>query len=76
LGNLGKDLVRRKKTGQRFPGRHDSNPGNFYLIFRDLTLTGYYTSEAGATQELHFEMIPDHYDGCATEPVKQAREQR
>jgi len=75
LVSLGKDLVRSEKTGQRFPGRRTATPADFYVMFRDLTLTGYYTSEAGATQELHFEMIPDHYDGCATAPVKQAREQ-
>lgn len=38
--------------------------GNFYFMFRDLTLTGYYTSEVGATRELHFRVIPDHYEGC------------
>ena len=41
---------------------------NFYSIFRSLTLTAYYTSEAGATQELHFKMIPDSHDGCAPVP--------
>ena len=76
LVNLGKDIVRGEKTGQRFTGRRAATPANFYVMFRDLTLTGYYTSEAGAMQELHFEMIPDHYDGCATEPTKQVREQR
>lgn len=42
-------------------GAHDS----FYSMLRRLTLTAYYTSEAGATAELHFEVIPDRYDGCA-----------
>jgi gluconate 2-dehydrogenase gamma chain len=37
---------------------------NFYSMFRHLTLTAYYTSESGATGELHFQMIPDSYDGC------------
>jgi hypothetical protein len=41
---------------------------NFYSMFRSLTLTAYYTSEAGATQELHFQMIPDSHDGCAPVP--------
>jgi len=27
-------------------------------------LTGYFTSEIGATQQLHEEIIPGHYDGC------------
>jgi hypothetical protein len=38
---------------------------NFYFILRQLTLTAYYTSEAGATAELNFQVIPDRYDGCA-----------
>jgi hypothetical protein len=41
---------------------------NFYSMLRRLTLTAYYTSEAGATQELHFEVIPDSHDGCAVVP--------
>jgi Gluconate 2-dehydrogenase subunit 3 len=75
LVSLGKELES-KEPGQPFPGRRAATPANFYAMFRFLTLTGYYTSEAGATQELHFEMIPDGYDGCATEPTKQAREQQ
>jgi len=38
---------------------------SFYSMLRRLTLTAYYTSEAGATGELRFEVIPDHYDACA-----------
>ncbi len=38
---------------------------HFYPMLRHLTLTAYYTSEAGATSELHFEIIPAHFDGCA-----------
>lgn len=41
---------------------------NFYSMLRRLVLTAYFTSEAGATQELHFEIIPDRYEGCATKP--------
>ncbi|HKH99130.1 MAG TPA: gluconate 2-dehydrogenase subunit 3 family protein [Candidatus Sulfotelmatobacter sp.] len=37
----------------------------FYPMLRQLTLTAYYTSEAGATQELNFQIIPDRHDGCA-----------
>jgi hypothetical protein len=37
---------------------------NFYLGFRRLTLLGYFTSEAGFTQQLHEEIIPGRYDGC------------
>lgn len=37
---------------------------NFYLMFRKLTLTGYFTSEVGFTQQLHEEIIPGRYDSC------------
>jgi glucoside 3-dehydrogenase (cytochrome c) hitch-hiker subunit len=36
----------------------------FYPMLRRLTLTAYYTSEAGATEALHFEIIPSSHDGC------------
>lgn len=39
--------------------------GNFYLDFRKLTLTGYFTSEAGFSQELRDEIVPGRFDGCA-----------
>jgi hypothetical protein len=61
-----RDLPRVGRAGRSAP------PGNFYGMLRRLTLTAYYTSEAGATSELKFEMIPDHYDGCA--PVVPAKE--
>jgi Gluconate 2-dehydrogenase subunit 3 len=39
---------------------------NFFYMLKQLTLTGYFTSEAGAKQALHFQMIPARYDGCIT----------
>ena len=53
-----------------------SAPANFYAMLRQLTLTAYYTSEAGATDELHFEMIPGSYQGCPPGSVKEEPEQR
>jgi len=45
-------------------GDHVQPP--FFHNLKRLTLVGYYTSEAGATQELHFKIITRHYDGCVT----------
>jgi hypothetical protein len=45
---------------------------HFYSMLRRFTLTAYYTSEAGMTQELHYEIIPDHHDACA--PARSAPE--
>jgi hypothetical protein len=48
---------------------------NFYYMLRGLTLMGYYTSEAGATRDLHFQIIPGRYDGCVEGRVgKEERE--
>ena len=45
-------------------GPGDEARDNFFQAMKRLTLTGYFTSEAGAKQELHFKIIPGHYDGC------------
>lgn len=36
----------------------------FFLIVRDLTLLGYFTSEIGVTQAYEYVEIPGRYDGC------------
>lgn len=38
---------------------------DFYYLLRRLVLTGYYTSEVGATMELNYQIIPDRFDACA-----------
>ena len=40
-------------------------PQPFYRRLKWLTLFGYYTSEIGAQQEQHFQIIPQHYVPCA-----------
>ena len=39
-------------------------PMDFFYQLKKLTLTGYYTSEIGFSQELQQEIIPPHYTGC------------
>ncbi len=36
----------------------------FFRTMKELTLLGYYTSQAGATRELRYIPVPGHYDGC------------
>ena len=74
---LGEKMVqdRRQREGQ--PDDEASPEAAFYLMLRRFTLTAYYTSEAGATEELHFEIIPDHYQGCDDPPSnKEAQKQQ
>jgi hypothetical protein len=51
------------RQGDWAAGQGDS----FYTMLRQLTLTAYFTSEAGATEALHFEIIPASHKGCAEE---------
>src|SRR5258705_13818482 len=37
---------------------------NFFQAMKWLTLTGYYTSEVGATNELHYRVVPGRYEPC------------
>jgi hypothetical protein len=47
---------------------------DFYPSMKRLTLTGYFTSEVALKQELHFKIIPGHYDGCVpAEALKQGK---
>ncbi len=39
--------------------------GNFWEVFKRITIHGYYTSEIGFTQELKLEIIPGAQHGCA-----------
>lgn len=36
----------------------------FFLIMKELTLMGYFTSEIGATQALEYVSVPGRYEGC------------
>jgi len=36
----------------------------FFMIMKELTMMGYFTSEIGAKQTLTYEKIPGRYDGC------------
>ncbi len=41
---------------------HDAQP--FFRDLKELTLLGYYTSEIGATRELHHAPLPGRFEGC------------
>lgn len=44
---------------------------HFFYMMKRLTLFGYYTSQIGSDQELHYEVIPTEHAGCA--PVGEAQ---
>lgn len=49
------DLELRSKSG---------NEPSFFLMFKELTILGYFTSAIGATKVLKYEPVPGYYSGC------------
>lgn len=45
-------------------GRAKSKAQPFFGMMKEFTLTGYYTSEIGVTQELLFQPATDKFEGC------------
>ncbi len=44
---------------------HEQDEGpQFFLIFKELTMVGYFTSETGASQVLRYDPVPGYFDGC------------
>lgn len=57
----------REKKGPPFwepQGRDTQMQGDFFTVFKNMTLHGYYTSEVGFTQELKLQIIPGAQHGC------------
>ncbi len=50
---------------QEMKSEKQATGDNFYQRIKGLTIYGYYTSEIGMTQELHYQVIPGRYDPCA-----------
>jgi gluconate 2-dehydrogenase gamma chain len=54
-----------ERHGNTVPEERDKQlQGNFWDVFKGITLHGYYTSEIGFTQELNLQIIPGAYHGC------------
>ena len=60
----GSDTDPGRKSGVRKGGTRHEPAVPFFRTLKDLTLLGYYTSEIGATRELHHAPVPGRYDGC------------
>lgn len=44
--------------------RSQNAPPHYFTLMKQLTLLGFFTSEAGATQVLRFLPVPGTYEGC------------
>jgi hypothetical protein len=56
---------RRPRHNNTLPEERDKQlHGNFWDVFKGITIHGYYTSEIGFTQEENLQIIPGAYHGC------------
>ena len=44
--------------------KKDDQPNPYFRMMKELTLTGFFTSEVGATQALRYIAVPGKYEGC------------
>ena len=55
---------RSARHGNTVPERDTQLKGNFFIVFKGITLHGYYTSEVGFSRELGLQIIPGAQHGC------------
>jgi hypothetical protein len=59
----------RPRHGNTIPKPDSQLEGDFWYVFKRITLHGYYTSEIGFSQELKLQIIPGEQHGCADLPA-------
>jgi len=59
----------RPRHGNTVPKPDTQLEGDFWEVFKRITIHGYYTSEIGFTQELKMEIIPGAQHGCNPMPA-------
>ena len=73
MTTLDEELTEFRQAEAEAPRRkHKNRPDSekpFFDSMKRLTLAGYFTSEVGAKQVLHFEIIPSQHSACA--PLEQ-----
>src|SRR6266480_4035219 len=63
--------TRRMRHGNTIPEERDKQlRGEFFNVFKGITVHGYYTSEIGFSQELNLQIIPGAHHGCAPLPAE------
>jgi hypothetical protein len=65
LTALDEELADVREESERLRRRRTDPPEKkFFYMMKQLTLVGYYTSETGFVEELHWEIIPSRHGGC------------
>jgi hypothetical protein len=62
---------RRMRHGNTIPEDRDKQlRGEFFTVFKRITVHGYYTSKVGFHEELKLEIIPGAQHGCVPLPAE------
>lgn len=72
LKNLDDDLASLKLQPSGRRRLRKLTEKNFFYLMKRLTLVGYYTSQPGAQQALHYQVIPEAPDMCAPVESKES----
>jgi hypothetical protein len=60
-----------RRHASNTPPEPDSQlKGDFFIVFKNITLHGYYTSEIAFTKEFNLEIIPGAFHGCTAVPAE------
>ena len=63
--------TRRMRHGNTIPEERDKQlRGEFFTVFKGITVHGYYTSEVGFSQEFNLQIIPGAQHGCVPMPAE------
>lgn len=53
-----------KEAKEYMDKKQKDDPAHYFRMMKELTLWGYFTSEAGATKALRYVAVPGKYQGC------------
>jgi len=67
--SIARTEMRRRASNTPDEERDTQLKGKFFVVFKNITLHGYYTSEVAFTKELNLEIIPGSFHGCAAVPA-------
>jgi hypothetical protein len=64
ISALDKEVQAIKEAKKANPDKKIGNEKHYFTMMKELTLTGFFTSEVGATKALRYVAIPGRYEGC------------
>jgi len=64
ISALDKEVQAIKEAKKANPDKKTGNEKHYFTTMKELTLTGFFTSEVGATKALRYVAIPGRYEGC------------